>query len=96
MAIDDLETVLSRNLLELKTYIEYDLKIEKFQSDEDFWNVIGNPLYRNSEKNIAEKCRASEEYKKLLFEKIELLINELRSDRVLLKKRMETGKRVRV
>ena len=95
MAINDLETILSRSLFELKTFIEYDLRIDEFQSDSDFWNFVGNPLYRLNEKSVAEKCRASEEYRKLLFEKIELLVNELRSDRELLRKRRETGKRVR-
>jgi len=95
------ETLIQINVITEKTnllakaFIEYDLKVEKFQGNADFWNFIGNPIYRNSEKSIAERCRASEEYRKLLFEKIDLLVNCLRSDRELLRKRRETGKRVR-
>lgn len=95
MVINDLSDIFCRNLFELKTFIEYDLKVDKFQGTQDFWNFVGNPLYRNSEKLVAEKCRASDEYKRLLFEKIELLIEELRSDKELLRKRREAGKRVR-
>lgn len=94
--IADLSNVLSLNLYELKSYIEYDLKIDEFQNDSDFWNFAGDLLYRHQEKSIAEDCRASDEYKKLLFEKIELLAEELRSDKELLRKRRETGKRVRL
>jgi hypothetical protein len=39
------------------------------------------------EKSIVEKCRDSDEYKKKLFEKIDLLINELRSDKELLRQK---------
>jgi hypothetical protein len=43
------------------------------------------------EKSIAEKCRDSEKYRRLLFEKIDTLIDELRSDKVLYRKRKERG-----
>ena len=87
MAINDLSNILTRNLFELKTFVDYDLKIDKFQSNSDFWDFVGNPLYRLGEKSVAEKCRDSDEYKQLLFEKIELLIESLRSDKELLRTR---------
>jgi DNA-binding HxlR family transcriptional regulator len=81
--IRDLDGVITQNLFELKQFINYDLKLEKTQSDAEFWGLVGNPLYRMLEKSIVETCRESEVYKKTLFEKIDLLINELRSDKKL-------------
>jgi len=89
----DLNWVLTQNLFELKTFINYDLKLDKSESDAVFWNFVGNPLYRMLEKSIVEDCRNSEEYRKKLFEKIDNLINELRPDRELLKEREERGKK---
>jgi len=87
--VKDLADVLTRNLHELKSVISYDLEISKFESDEAFWKFVGNPSYRMQEKSIVEDCRANEAYKEKLFEKIDLLINELRSDKDLLRKREE-------
>jgi DNA-binding HxlR family transcriptional regulator len=87
---NDLCAVLSQNLFELKTYINYDLKLDKPESDAVFWNFIRNPIYRMLEKSIVEDCRTSEEYRKNLFEKIDLLINELRSDRELFRERSKS------
>ena len=42
----DLNDTLALNLFELKTMIGYDLKIDKDESDADFWKFIGNPFYR--------------------------------------------------
>jgi len=81
----DLDDTLALSLFELKTMIGYDLKIDKHESDADFWKFIGNPLYRIHERRIAEKCRESDEYKQKLFEKMETLIEELRSDKSLRK-----------
>jgi hypothetical protein len=93
-AIDkNLNTVLTQNLFELKTFINYDLKLDKSESDAVFWNFVGNPLYRMIEKSIVENCRNSEEYRKKLFEKIDALINELRPDKELLRKREEREKK---
>lgn len=93
-AIDkDLNTVLVQNLFELKTFINYDLKLDKPERDAVFWNFVGNPLYRMLEKSIVENCRNSEKYRKKLFEKIDALINELRPDKELLREREERGKR---
>ncbi|TRO53381.1 hypothetical protein E2P61_01430 [Candidatus Bathyarchaeota archaeon] len=39
------------------------------------------------EKTLASKCRDSDRYKNVLFEKIDLLINELRADKELLKEK---------
>ena len=50
------------------------VEIGKFESDAAFWKFVGNPSYRMQEKSIVEGCRASEVYKKKLFEKIDLLI----------------------
>ena len=93
MAVDDLGDVLSLNLFELKTFIEYDLKVDKFKSNADFWSFVGNPMHRMFEKSVAERCRDSERYRKLLFEKIDILISELRSDKELFRKRKEKGHR---
>jgi DNA-binding HxlR family transcriptional regulator len=92
-AIDeDLNTVLTQNLFELKTFINYDLKLDKPESDAVFWNFVGNPLYRMLEKGIVGNCR-SKEYRKRFFEKIDVLINELRPDKELLREREERRKK---
>jgi len=92
-AIDkDLNTVLAQNLFELKTFINYDLKVDKPERYAVFWTFVGNPLYRMLEKSMVENCR-SEKYRKKLFEKIDALINELRPDKELLREREERGKR---
>jgi DNA-binding HxlR family transcriptional regulator len=77
----DLEYTLCLNIHQLRNMINYDLRIDKRESDAAFWKFIGNPLYRMHERTIAEKCRASARYKQKLFEKMETLINELRSDK---------------
>jgi DNA-binding HxlR family transcriptional regulator len=93
-AIDkDLNMVLTQNLFELKTFVNYDLKLDRPESDAVFWNFVGNPLYRMLEKGIVEDCRNSEKYRKKLFEKIDALINELRPDKELLREREERGKK---
>ena len=93
-AIDkDLNSVLTHNLFELQTFINYDLKLGKPERDAAFWNFVGNPLYRMLERSIVENCRNSEKYRKRLFEKIDALINELRPDKELLREREERGKR---
>jgi len=75
----NLNATLSLSLFELKTFIDYDLKIDKHESNTAFWNFVGNPLYRIHERCMVEKCRDSDEYRKRLFEKMESLIKELRS-----------------
>lgn len=86
-AIDrDLRETLSLTLFELKTFINYDLKIDKHESNAAFWNFVGNPLYRMHERSIVEKCRESDEYRKRLFEKMEVLIEELRSGKGIISK----------
>jgi len=93
-AIDkDLNTILTQNLFELKTFIIYDLKLDKPERYAVFWTFVGNPLYRMLEKSIVEDCRNSEKYQKRLFEKIDVLINELRPDKELLREMEEKGKR---
>lgn len=79
----NLNNALALSLFELKNMIDYDLKIDRYESDADFWKFIGNPLYRMRERSIAEKCRNSEIYKNKLFEKMEKLIEELRSSKSL-------------
>ena len=87
-AIDkDLNRVMTQNLFELKTCIEYDLKLNKSVSDAVFWNFVGNPLYRMMEKGIVDDCRNSVEYRRRLFEKIDALVGRLRPDKELLKER---------
>jgi DNA-binding HxlR family transcriptional regulator len=93
-AIDkDLNTIMAQNLFELKTFVEYDLKLDKPVSHAVFWNFVGNPLYRMLERSIVEDCRQSEAYRKKLFEKIDVLIGKIRPDRELLKEREERKKR---
>ena len=83
----ELNQVLKYFLDELKNYIQHDLRLGKQESDESFWKLIGNPMYRMREKRIAEDCRTNEAYKKRLFEKIDILINELRNDKELFTQR---------
>ena len=89
MATDDLNDVLGLSLFELKTFIGYDLKVDRFKSNADFWNFVGNPIYRMHEKSVALKCRDSERYRRMLFEKTDALIDELRSGKELLRKRSD-------
>ena len=72
---------------ELKNYVKHDLRLDKQESGESFWKLIGDPLYRMLEKRIAVDCRANEAYKKRLFEKIDMLINELRNGKILFRQR---------
>jgi DNA-binding HxlR family transcriptional regulator len=82
-----LRDTLAMSLFEFKNFIDYDVKIDSNESNAVFWKFVGNPMYRMHEKSVAEDCRASEKYKKSLFEKIDLLIEELRSDKELLRER---------
>lgn len=91
--IKDLDGVITQNLFELRQFINYDLKLEKTQSDAEFWGLVGNPLYRMLEKSIVENCRESEIYQKALFDKIDLLIAALRPDRELFREREERRKK---
>jgi len=84
----DLNTVLAQNLFELKTFINYDLKVDKPERYAAFWTFVGSPLYRMLEKSLVENCR-SEKYRKKLFEKMDALIDELRPDIEFLRKREE-------
>jgi DNA-binding HxlR family transcriptional regulator len=62
------------NLHELKNFIQYDLKLDKTESDADFWKLVGNPMYRMHERSVVENCRKSERYKEKLFEEIDFII----------------------
>jgi len=89
----DLNTLLTQNLFELKTFVKYDLRLNKPESDAVFWNFVGNPLYRMLERSIVEDCRHSEAYQKKLFERIDDLIHALNPIRELLKEREEREKK---
>jgi DNA-binding HxlR family transcriptional regulator len=89
----DINRVLTQNLFELKTFIDYDLRLDRPERDAAFWKIVGNPLYRMLERGIVEDCRSSEKYKKRLFEKIDALISELRPDKELLREREERRKK---
>ena len=91
--IKDLDGIITQNLFELRSFINYDLKLEKTQSDAEFWGLVGNPLYRMLEKSIVENCRESELYRKTLFEKIDILIAALRPDREIIREREERKKK---
>ena len=69
------------------TFLSKHADLSNPEKDAVFWNFVGNPLYRMLEKSIEESCRHSEKYRKELFEKIDARINELRSDKELLKER---------
>jgi DNA-binding HxlR family transcriptional regulator len=90
----DLHDILSLNLWEFKLSVEDDLELKKGESDDSFYKFLGKPMYRIRVERVSEKCRYSDEYKKMLFDKIDLLIDNIRSDRQLPRKRRETGKRV--
>jgi len=75
----ELEYTSCMNLHELKTMVNYDLRLDRFESDAVFWRFIGDPLYRMHERVIAENCRDSERYKEKLFQKIDILIDRFRS-----------------
>jgi hypothetical protein len=83
----DIHRILSLSLHELKAYVQYELKTSETMSKRDFWRFIGNPVYRMLERSVLEDCRRSEEYKKKLHEKIDGLINEIRTDKALLKEK---------
>lgn len=85
----DLNTVLRQNLFELKTFIKYDLRLDRPESDAVFWNFIGNPLYRMLERSIVEDCRHSEAYKTKLLERIDDLTGAISPIRELLKEKEE-------
>lgn len=84
----DIRRVLTQNLFELKTFVNYDLKLDRPETDATFWNFAGNPIYRIEEKSIVKKCR-SEKYRERFFEKIDALINETRPDKELFREREE-------
>ena len=89
----DIHRILSLNLHELKAYVQYELKTTETMSNRDFWKFVGNPMYRMLERSVLEDCRHSEEYKKKLFERIEVLANEIRPDKELLREREERKKK---
>ena len=91
----DLHDILSLNLWEFKLSIDNDLLLKEGESDDSFWLYFIKPTYRVKMESASEKCRYNDEYRKMLFEKIELLTTALRSDRELFRKRRDTGKRVR-
>jgi DNA-binding HxlR family transcriptional regulator len=63
---------------ELKNFVQYDLKLDKTESDADFWKLVGNPMYRLHERSVVENCRNSERYKEKLFEEIDFIIRLLK------------------
>lgn len=84
----DLNQLLKVNLLELRAFVNYDLKIDEKdekerESGDEFWRFVGNPLYRIVEKHIADKCRDSVEYRKKFFEKLEKLESLLKEKSLL-------------
>ena len=79
--------ILSLNLWELKLCIQNSLELKEEESDEAFWTFFANPTYRMHEKDETEKCDTVKSTKKRFFQKIDLLINQLRSDRELLRRK---------
>jgi DNA-binding HxlR family transcriptional regulator len=68
----DMAYLLVSGILELKETVTFDLN-RNFGSDEAFWKLVGNPMYRMLEKSIAMKCRDCPQYKEKLFIRIEEL-----------------------
>jgi hypothetical protein len=71
----DLNLIFKTTLYALKAFVNYDLKIE-FQDDTEFWEFVGDPLYRMLEKGIADNCRESIEYRTKFFEKVEAMLKK--------------------
>jgi hypothetical protein len=44
LAIKDLSDSLTQSLYELKSIIQHDLEIDRFESDAVFWKFVGNPI----------------------------------------------------
>jgi DNA-binding transcriptional ArsR family regulator len=82
-----LHDIMSLNLWELKLAIDNDLLLKEGESDDSFWLYFVKPTYRIQLERASENCRHNCEYKKALNEKIDLLINQLRSDREIYRKR---------
>ena len=76
MVDTDIEYLFVENLLELKELVAYELSLEEFDSDDVFWKLVGNPIYRMHEKSIAGKSRDCPHYKEKLFSKIEAMRTE--------------------
>ena len=87
----DLHDIMSLNFWELKIAIDNDLLLKEGENDDSFWLYFVKPTYRIQLERASEKCRHNCEYKKALFEKIDLLINQLRSDREIYRKRSKRG-----
>ena len=83
----DLHDIMSLNLWELKLSIDSDLLLKEGESDDSFWLYFVKPTYRIQMERASEKCRFNDEYRKVLFEKIDCLINQLRSDREYVRQR---------
>jgi hypothetical protein len=79
MVSDDVNSVLGQNLFELKSFVMYDLKLDKFEGDSAFWKLVGNPIYRMHEKTIARKCRDSSRYREAFFSKMDLMVKEFKN-----------------
>lgn len=91
----DLHDIMALNLMETRLSINDCLQLKDSENDEAFWTYVVKPTYRLQMDRATEKCRYNDKYKKVLFDKIQLLTDALRSDRELYRKRKETGKRVR-
>jgi hypothetical protein len=83
----DLHDIMALNLWELRLSINDYLQLKGGENDESFWNYVVKPTYRLHLERASEKCRYNNAYRKQLFEKIDLLINQLRSDRAVLNKK---------
>lgn len=76
MVNTDIEYLFVENILELKELVDYELNLEEFDSNDVFWKLVGNPMYRMHEKSIAQKCRDCHLYKEKLFSKIDAMRTE--------------------
>jgi DNA-binding MarR family transcriptional regulator len=83
----DLHDIMSLNLWELKLSIDSNLLLKEGETDASFWLYFVKPTYRLQMERASEKCHYNNDYKKILFEKIDRLINQLRSDREYVRQR---------
>ena len=83
----DLHDIMSLNLWELKLSIDNELLLKEGESHDSFWLYFVKPTYRIQMERASEKCRYNIRYREILFEKIDLLINQLRNDRELVNKK---------
>jgi hypothetical protein len=75
----DLSYFLLNVLFELDTLVSYSLEARN-EKNEDFWKFVGNPLYRLFQRSFVDNCRASPEYRKRFYEKLDSMITKFKGE----------------